>query len=255
MRLYYQNVIDSDGVLFTPSTYDPAYPADLLANQQRSYGWKTGDTQAAESVVIDLGSAQSVTSCILLDHDLTVGDSGIAIQGNSADAWGGPPVNESLTWAPGIISKNFAGGSYRYWRLIFTKASAGDQRTIGRLFLGPYYSTTEAPSDAQIEPIDLSQMQRADGGQSWSDAQDCYRVFGLDFPQMSNTQADALIAFANVVGTHKSFFVQVDENSGNAKLSERVYARLQKKPSIKSNGFDPTGEIAWDTKFEFEEQL
>jgi len=255
MRLYYSNVIDASGVIFTPSTYDPAYPADLLANEQRSYGWKTGDTQATETVVIDLGSAQNVTSCILLDHDLTAGDSGIAIQGNSSDAWGGPPVNESLTWASGIIAKNFAGGSYRYWRLIFTKASAGVQRTIGRLFLGTYYTTTEAPSDAEIEAIDLSQSQRSDGGQSWSDAQDCYRAFGLDFPQMSNTQADALLAFATAVGTFKSFFIQIDEASGNAKLSERIYARLQKKPKIRSNGFDSTGEIAWDTKLEFEEQL
>lgn len=255
MRLFYNNVIDADGVILTPTTYDSAYPADLLANEQRSYGWKTGDTQAAENVVINLGSAQAVTSVILLDHDLLNTDSLIKLEGNSSDTWGAPPVSETLTWAAGIISKTFNSATYQYWRLSFTKASAGAQRMIGRMFLGTYYSTTEGVGNVKIKPVDLSQSQRSEGGQKWSDAQDCYRMYDIDFDAMSNSQLDSLITFVDLVGTFKSFFFQIDENSSNAKYSEKVYAKLVKKPEYEPNGFDSSGAQAWNTKLEIEEQL
>ena len=257
MRIYYDNVIDANGAIFTPTSYDSAYPADLLSNEQRSHGWKTGATVAAENVVIDLGAVPSVTiqSCILLDHDLLNTDSLIKIQGNATDSWGAPTVDETLTWASGIIAKNFTGAALRYWRLLFTKASAGVQRHIGRLFLGPYYTTTEGVSNAKIKQQDLSQSQRTEGGQKWSDAQDSFREYELPFDAASNSQVDSIITFANAVGTFKSFFFQIDENSANAKLSERVYAKLKQKPEYTPNGFDSSGELAWNFQLEIEEQL
>jgi hypothetical protein len=257
MRFYYINLIDANGVIFTASTYDVSYPADLLANEQRSYGWKTGNTQAAENVVFDLGSAQAATSIILLDHDLLNADTNIKIEANTTNSWGAPAFTQALTWVAGTIAQVFDSQSYRFWRLSFTKASAGVQRTIGRMFLGTYYTTTEGPADIEIDHQDLTQKQRTEGGQTWADAQADFRSFGLNFNGLGTTEKEALEAFAASVQTHKSFFFQVDENAAvdPGKLGERIYAKLISKPKFKDNGFGSDGALAWDTKLEMEEQL
>jgi len=88
---------------------------------------------------------QAVTGAILLNHTLLNTDSAIAIQGNAADSWGAPSFSQALTWSAGVIAATFGSQSYRYWRLTYTKASAGVTRDIGRLFLGAYYQPTDPP--------------------------------------------------------------------------------------------------------------
>lgn len=254
MRLFYDNLIDAAGVIFTAGTYDAAFPPANLANEHRSNPYRTGIGIAAENVVIDLLTAKAVTAVILLDHTLTAADTLIKLQGNSSNSWGAPPVDETLTWASGIISKIFAQQTYRYWRLIFTKSNANEQRDIGRMFLGTYFQPTEDPADLDAPEEDLSRKTRSDGGQIYSDAADSFRVKELAFNGISTTQKDALRTFHRRVKTHSSFFLQLDQN-GSGEMSELLYGKLRKMMQFKAAGFNSDGSLAYDTKLEFEEAL
>src|SRR5688572_1286488 len=122
MRFFYDNLIDYAATVITASSQNSAFPANNVANQLREKNWRTGTSTALESVTFDLGSAKSVTSCIVLDHDLTASDTLIKIQGHTSDSWGAPTIDETLTHSSGVISKTFAGASLRYWRFTFTKS-------------------------------------------------------------------------------------------------------------------------------------
>lgn len=255
MRIFYSNQIDLAGVTFTPTTYDVAYPPQNLANEHRSFPWKTGTTVASENVVIDLGSAKAITSVILLDHTLTSGDTNIKLEGNSTNSWGAPAFTQALTWTSGPIAAIFGSQSLRYWRLSFTKSSAGEQRAIGRLFLGTYYTTTEGAEDMKLKPVDLSQSQMTEGGQSYSDAQGHYRAYEVNFSAIATATKDSLETFTDYTGTHTAFFFQVEETSSYAKFTEYVYGKLQKLPEWSPHGFDSTGALGWDVTLEMQEQL
>ena len=99
MRLFYNNLIDADGVVITPTSEVTTLPAENVAHDFRKRVWRTGTSTAAENVVFDLLTAQAVTSIILLDHTLTSGDSSIVLEGNTADSWGAPAFTTTLTYA------------------------------------------------------------------------------------------------------------------------------------------------------------
>lgn len=252
MNFFYENIIDADGVLFAASSEVSTLPASNLAHEFRKKVWRTGSTSAAEYVVIDLGIAQNATACILLDHDLTVSDSQIAIQANSSDSWGAPPVNQALTWQAGAIGETFGGGSYRYWRLIFTKSSANESRSIGRLFLGTYYLTPEQPDfDGYDEQLnDLARKQKTLSGQTYTEIVDKGYTLRCDFSKSPNTMAETLRAIAEEVGESISFFVQIDEADP---IKEFWYVKLSKALKRRVSGYD--GSLYWDLSLEFEEQL
>lgn len=252
MRFWFNNVIDTVGVTFTPTSEVSTLPAENLAHEFRGRVWRTGTSITNEGVVIDLGSAQSVTSVILLDHTLTSGDSTIKIQGNASDSWGAPSVDETLTWASGTISKTFTGGSYRYWRLIFTKASAGVSRDIGRMFLGTYLDTTDAPDydgyDQRKE--DLSRKTKSRGGQTWTDRQAQYCTLDIDCSRFGQTDIDNMAAMFDSVGQSKSFFFQCQTSSP---LNAIWYVKSRRPFGRKVGAY--AAEYKWDTNLELEEQL
>lgn len=254
MRLLYDNVIDASGVVFTAGTYDASFPPANLANEHRNNPYRTGTGTAAEFVIIDLLTAKNVTACILLDHTLTAGDTSIRIQANATNSWGAPSFDQALTWASGTISQVFANQSFRYWRLIFTKSNASEQRDIGRLFLGTYYQPPEDPSDVEAPEEDLSRKTRSDGGQLFTDAASSYRQKDLPFNGISTTQKDAFRTFHLAVKTHKSFFMQIDPN-GSGEMVELLYGKLRSMMIFRNSGFHSDGALCWDTKLEFEEAL
>ncbi len=252
MRLFYDNLIDYAATLFTPTSEVSTLPVENLANEFRAVPWQTGVSVADENVVIDLGSAKSVTSVILLDHTLTAGDSAIAIQGNAADSWGAPSVNETLTWASGTIGKTFTGGSYRYWRLKFTKSSAAEARSIGRLFLGTYLEPSDLPDyDGYSERLeDLSRSADSRSGQTWTDRQSQFSVLNLDLSRFGQTDVDNIKTVFETVGRSKSFFFQCSTTSP---LDNLWYVKFR-RPYDRSVAAFGSGYL-WDFDLEMKEQL
>lgn len=254
MRLFYSNNIDAAGVAFTAATYDSSFPPANIANELRGKPYRTGDTQAAENIVIDLGSAASATAVILLDHTLTNADTLIKLEANSSNSWGAPPFSQALTWASGTISQTFNSASYRYWRLSFTKAAAGVTRDIGRMFLGTYFQPDDAPESVDAPEEDLSKKKRSDGGQLYTDVVDSFRVKSFEFSGISTTQKDLFRTFHRQVKTHTSFFLQTDQG-GSGEMSEILYGKLREMMHFRPDGWHSDGALSWRATLDFEESL
>jgi len=253
MRLFYSNLIDLGVGTITGSSAVATLPAANVAHEFRAKVWRTGTSTAAESIVFDLASAQTVTAFIALDHTLTASDTLIKIQGHTSDSWGSPAFTQVLGYAAGPIAAVFLARTYRYWRFTFTKSSAGVSRDIGRIFLGTHYETAEQPDYAGYgETVeDNTQLVKSVGGQTYADAQASYRVIKVDFSDTPQAQSAALAALIAYVGRSKSFFVQIDTS---APLDEILYVKLSHAFARKVSAWD--AEFHWDIKgLEFEEQL
>jgi hypothetical protein len=255
MRFFYDNWLDYAATVFTESSENTAFPSSNVANQLRAQPWRTGVSAAAEWAQFDLGSAKAVTSFIVLDHNLTAGDTLIKIEGNTTSSFASPAFSQALTWASGVISATFASQSYRYWRFSFTKSAAGETRDIGRLFLGTYYTTTERPDydGWKRGHEDLSIRQRTVGGQYYFEARQRYRTGKFDFSEIENTQKESLVTIAERVGIHTSFFVQADETAASGEAKEIVYVNFSDLPDFSVSSFD--SDYRWSGTLSVEEQL
>lgn len=255
MRFWYDNLIDYSGVAITYATQNSSFPASNVANALRSKPYRTGTTLAAEYVQFDLGSAQAVTSFIILDHTLTSGDTAIKIEGNSSSSFVSPAFSQSLTWSSGVISQTFSNQSYRYWRFSFTKSAAGQTRDIGRLHLGTYFTTTERPDydGWKRGQEDLSIVQRTVGGQRYTDPRPAYRTGRFDFSGIPNTSKDSLVTLIDRIGIHTPFFAQIDETAAGGETKEVIYVNLKDRPEFTVDGFD--ADYIWSVTLDLEEQL
>lgn len=253
MRFFYDNWIDYAGVVLTPTTEVDSLPAENVINELRKKVWKTTAGGPTERLVIDLGAARAVTSLILLDHDLLVGDTNVKLEGNAADSWGAPSFSQNLTWASGTIIQTFAQQTFRYWRLSFTKTSAAQSRQIGRIFLGTYAETEHQPDFTGYDESreDLSRKAKTLGGQTWTDRQEQYDVVTTEMTHVSQTLADQIKTIVRAVGQSISFFVQVDTV---APLNTVYYVKFRRAFGRNVAAVD-SGYI-WDlAKLEMEEQV
>lgn len=252
MRLFHTNLIDAAGVVITPSSEVSTLPASHVAHELRKRVWRTGTSTAAENVVFDLGSAQSVKSIIVLDHTLTSGDSSIGLAGNTADSWGAPAFSTSITYAADLMSATFAAQSYRYWRLTFTKSSSGETRDIGRIFLGSYDETADDPDydGFDITEDDISRSQSTPGGQEYTERLEAFRLLRATFTHISQTMKDQLAAYVRNVRQSLSHFVQMATSSP---FDGIYYVKLRNAPKFGVRAQDSSA--IWDNTLEWKEQL
>lgn len=252
MRLFYTNLIDAASVVITETSEVSTLPSSNVAHELRGKVWRTGTSVALEAVVFDLGSAMAVTSCIVLDHTLTAGDSLIRIQGHTADSWGAPSFSQTFTYAADILSAIFASQSYRYWRFTFTKSAAGESRDVGRIFLGTFYSTEEDPDydGLDIAEEDLSRKQMSLGGQEYTEQLDRWRTVKCQFTHISQTMKDNVTTYVRSVGQATSHFVQAATTSP---FDTIYYVKLKNTPKFQVKAMDSSA--VWDTTLEFKEQL
>lgn len=257
MRLFAANLIDAAAVtLPSYSSQATGFPAANLRNPQRGEIWRTTTGFSAdEFVILDLGSAQAVTACIVLAHTLTAGDSAIKIQANATNSWGAPSFDQTLTWSAAVIAQIFSTQTYRYWRFLFTKSAASAVRDVGRLWLGTYYTATDAPDydgftdDGQ----DFSLKQRAPYGAQYGEARAVARMPQLEFSAIPNAQKIVFRTICDAVKTVTPFFLQVDETATGDELAEYLYLTFRARPTFKVAGYD--SELKWDTRLNLEESL
>ena len=252
MRIFYNNLIDADAVAISETSEVSTLPSSNVTDELRGKVWRTGTSTALEAVIFDLGSAQAVTSCIILDHTLTSGDSLIRIQGHTSDSWGSPSFSQTFTYAADILSAVFSTQTYRYWRFTFTKSAAGESRDIGRIFLGPYYETEEAPDydGLDITEDDLSRKQVSLGGQEYTEQLERWRMVRCQFTHISQTMKDNLTTYARAVGQATSHFIQAASSSP---FDTIYYVKLRNAPKFGVKAMDSSA--VWDTTLDYKEQL
>lgn len=144
-HLIYQHPSDqllSDAVTITPSTEDAEYPVEGLYDSNPAKPFKMTATTGA--IVFDFGSPVSIDIFAIIHHNLTAGLTNVKFQGNSADSWGAPPLDETVT-IPAYELDGFPvnpwldlsalTNTYRYWRLSFGTANASEIQ-LGQVWLG-----------------------------------------------------------------------------------------------------------------------
>lgn len=144
-NLLYQYPSDqrlSGSVTITPSTEDTEYPKANLYDSNPAKPFKF--TATTGNIVFNFGSAVAVNFFAIIHHNLTAALSNVAIQANSSDAWGAPPLNQTIT-VPSYEQDGFPvnpfvdlsaiSNTYQYWRLNFGTANAA-AIALGEVWFG-----------------------------------------------------------------------------------------------------------------------
>jgi hypothetical protein len=257
MRFFHTNLIDASGVIITDSSSaSSSLTASNLAHEHKAKVWRTGTSNATETVTFDLGSAQSVTAAIIFAHTLTASDSGFDVRGSTDNFAASDVLIANPTFLTGYtyMISTFSSVSYRYWRFKFNKASAGVSRDIGRIFLGTYTDIDNVISfdGVNVKRPDLSQKSRSAGGQTFTDRRSQYRSIDVSMDSMTTTDKDSLKTITDTTGTHQSFWCQIDRNA-TSEMSEVLYVKFRDLPDAKTSGM--SSDLVWDAKLELEEQL
>jgi len=87
-------------------------------------------------IKLDFGAAQAVTHVSIFNHDLTAAVD-LRLQGNAADAWGGPTYDQALTWQEYSLYEHL-NESYQFWRLFVDDPTHTTFPQIGELYFGQY---------------------------------------------------------------------------------------------------------------------
>jgi hypothetical protein len=242
----------ADSATLTESTQNAYYPAENIQYMDKEKVWKTSGAQAAETLLFNLGSAKSVTACVVAGHDFDGTETNIKIQGNATDSWGSPTVNETLTYAAGTFAKTFAGASLQYWRLIFTKANATDIKSIGRVYLGAHV-TVDAPDHAgigwSIEPLD--DVSDSIGSKRYASNRGHRNNFSIPFSNLTETDVAKLRTIFDAHLSHTPLWFQIDTNSPLADYWYMYFANKSLEPRM--GGFG--SEYYWNVILDFQEAL
>jgi hypothetical protein len=224
MRLLWDNEIDN--YTLTPSTAAANFPATNLQDLRLSSQWRT--TQIlAQSIVIDAGVGNTITAAAaaIVSHNLTAGAT-IRIQGNAADAWAMPTLNEAFAWDADLMVVFFTSAAFRFWRFYFDDAANPDGYIrIGRLFLGTYLQIDNEPArNFNEEHLDSTRTQYSPTGQAYSDEGILIRQYALIFGFLSQTEKDNFQAMFASIKRAKSLILLIDENQ-TTELPE-LYCKL-----------------------------
>jgi hypothetical protein len=169
MKFYYDNLVDKQSVAITASTENAALPVTNLANSLRKRVYQTG-SEWTTSITVDLVFARTVSDVILLD--VSAGDNVPDLNIFSSP--------DGSTWTSrysgafaggGTQTATFAAFSARYWKIELSRDSDTSPITVGRLFMGQPYTTTEPPDydGVTFTPNDPSNIVVSSGGQEYTD--------------------------------------------------------------------------------------
>jgi len=210
----------------TALTADLIFDETNLQNQRLAKVFRT-TTPTAQTVVFDLGSAQTINCAAIIGHNLSA-SSTTMIEGNASDSWISPSVQETFTYDSDMIVKYFTGGSYRYWRFTLDDASNADgYDEVGVLWISDYID---------IDPtslIDFSvKKRRSDtvtygrGRQKFSTEGVGWRRFEMSFPRTGGTALTNILTLYDMAGNHSSLIFSNFDSLRSYPIVEPVYCSI-----------------------------
>jgi len=223
MRILYNNRVDD--FTLTPSTEDPNFVASELSDTRLANTWRT-TAITAQTIVIDAAVAISCDSIAIAAHNFTASAT-IKIQAATADSWGAPPLDETITYRSGIMVLYFTSSSYRYWRFYFDDTTnTNSYLEVGRLFLGEYLqfdpsSIYEFPEERARDDV----TQFSPGNQMYVDKGVQYKRYKYSFPATGDTMKASMDAVYTEVGKFKPFFFMNFDTTYT--VIEPIYAVLE----------------------------
>jgi len=199
------------------------YPVTNILNSSLKRLSRTAAGTTTCTIVFDAGTAVTVNSVNIANHNLSSGVSTLEFQGNATDSWAAPSVDETLTWSDGIISKQFTGGSYRYWRLNIVDAGNSDTYIeLGRVSgCNAITAPALSPEVARSYKSDTEKV-RTNAGNSYGNLYPKYRTISFKWKKLTAANVTALETFFDEVDSSTPFFVYFDETD----LSFTMYATI-----------------------------
>ncbi len=173
-----------------------------------SYEGDNASFKSREWVKADLGSALSVASGIVINHNLgAVGT--IRLQGNATDVWTSPTVDQVLAGNAEIRIAYIAEQALRYWRLVIDDVSSNPAgySEVGIWSSGAYAQPTMNYSvDFVLDWQQLSEVSVAISGVHFQDERAQRPVWSLIWSTVPEADRALLRAAFKAVPRGKSFF-------------------------------------------------
>jgi len=195
----------------TPNSNIINYPTTNILDSRVDRIFRT-DSVTTATIVFDAGSAVTVDSINILNHNISASVSTLEFQGNATDSWGAPSVDETLTYAAGVITKQFTGGSYRYWRLNIVDGSNPDGYIeLGRVSGCDAYTTPGISPNVTHERQDAGVKTTNTTGGTYYDERYFYELVSVSYPALTHAQKAEMWDIFRAIGKGTPFFVTFEE--------------------------------------------
>jgi hypothetical protein len=242
----------------TAATEDTDFPKENVQNELRTKVYKSTDL-TDEWLVFDLGSAATVNTIAIMNHnfnDFSSVTPTIKFQGHTADSWGTPDVDETLTVVSGTIINYITGGSKRYWRVSMTGGS-GTETTynIGRVMFGAKLQPSKSYDVGFQRSInDFTVTSQTIGGQLYSDFKGNYDSFVLPFSMITTTDRDNMITMVENNRTAKNLVWTIDTTDTTSINATTYYGKFIDLPTF-NNTLKTSGDERHSTVLNLRESL
>lgn len=211
IKFCWDNLWDSDATTRTASSAASGFPLSNIKHRWHTRVWRaTGD--AAEWVLMDLGSPMDIKAFILKEHNFTDAAT-VKIQGNAADAWGAPSVDVTISITDDKLVKIWeTAQTYRWWRVSMADGANPDTYVkIGRIFLGNFFEPTVNFTRRFLMQLkDPSVKTRSTGGQISVNSKPHYKAFGYEFQDVESPDNETFETIFDAVGQSKPYFIVQD---------------------------------------------
>lgn len=172
------------------------YGRNKILDRDRDTEWRSTGV-AAESLTFDLGSAQTPTVLVILDHNLSASGS-FRLQGSNASNFATLVSDYVVPYQANHVLY-FLGApllAARYWRIQMADAGNSDgYLRLSEVFLGAYTRLTQTFALGDLRGRQrVGQRDRNLGGKFYGAANAVSNVFDLSWIRLSQDERDALMA-------------------------------------------------------------
>lgn len=177
--------------------------------------WRsTGD--AAEWIKFDLGAASKITMVVIFGHNLTSGAT-VTLEAHGTDVWTTPDYSHVLasTGSATVPIVEFLDQTYRWWRITIADGSNPDGYIeVGRICAGEFYEPgVNVLETVQKSLVDPSIIEESDGKQGYAIEKTKYRVYAVQFGDISAAQQAELETMFRAVGKTRPLVFALDPDS------------------------------------------
>ena len=230
VKLLYTNKITSSATL-TASSEATGYDVENVYEPNYSITWRsTAAGATAQTIVCDFGAATAV-DCIALGNINFRSTATVKIQGHTADSWGTPDVDETITvthlngYRRTIYHDLGANYSKRYWRITVTDNGNPD----GFIEIGHWALGSKVTLDDNFDSnhtktlVRNSVTQQTEFNQVYVYDRDWQWTFDFSWTNANENTRDALeLLHHTVKGNFQPFYLVVDDTSP----ADAYYVRL-----------------------------